>query len=42
LELECTPWGTFSNGPATITAVPIVVVPGREGISQSGGVVAAG
>jgi hypothetical protein len=42
LELECTPWGTFSNGPATITAVPIVVVPGREGVSQSGGIQAAG
>lgn len=42
LELECTPWGTFSNGPATITAVPIVVVPGRDGVSQSGGIVAAG
>lgn len=41
LELECTPWGTFSNGPATITAVPIVVVPGRGGVSQSGGIVAA-
>jgi hypothetical protein len=39
LEMECTPWGTFSNGPATITAVPIVVVPGREGVSQSGGIV---
>ena len=42
LELECTPWGTFSNGPATITAVPIVVVPGREGASVSGGIVGTG
>ncbi len=42
LELECTPWGSFSNGPATITAVPIVVVPGRDGASVGGGVMAAG
>jgi hypothetical protein len=35
LEVECTPWGTFSNGPAQITAIVCLMVPGRTDSVQS-------
>lgn len=37
IEVECTPWGTFGNSPATITAIVGTIVPkGKDGRSQHG------